>query len=54
MHKTLWDRYSKKLHSEDEVANREIPGDWVYYRHFVMNPISLDEALSTSEEGAIK
>ncbi len=42
----LWDEYKKKLTSANEAVQAVKSGDWVYYSHFVMTPVTLDKALA--------
>lgn len=46
MRKTIWDQYRNKLRTADEAVKVVKSGDWVYYSHFVMNPVTLDRALA--------
>jgi len=46
MRKTIWDQYRNKLRTADEAVKVVKSGDWVYYSHFVMTPVTLDAALA--------
>jgi len=46
MRKAIWDKYRSKLIIADQAAKVVKSGDWVYYSHFVMNPVTLDRALA--------
>lgn len=46
MRKTIWDQYRNKLRTADDAVKAVKSGDWVYYSHFVMNPVALDHALA--------
>lgn len=46
MRKTIWDQYRNKLRTADEAVKVVKSGDWVYYSHFVMTPVTLDRALA--------
>jgi len=46
MRKNIWDQYRNKLRTADEAVKVVKTGDWVYYSHFVMTPVTLDRALS--------
>jgi len=46
MRKAVWDEYRNKLRSADEAVKIVKSGDWVYYSHFVMTPVTLDKALA--------
>ena len=46
MRKTIWDQYRNKLRIADEAVKVVKSGDWVYYSHFVMTPVTLDSALA--------
>ena len=46
MRKSIWDQYKNKLRTADEAVKAVKSGDWVYYSHFVMNPVTLDRALA--------
>ncbi len=46
MRKTIWDQYRNKLRSADEAVKVVNSGDWVYYSHFAMTPVTLDRALA--------
>jgi acyl-CoA hydrolase len=46
MRKTIWDQYRNKLRTADEAVKVVKSGDWVYYSHFVMIPVTLDGALA--------
>ena len=46
MRKTVWDQYRNKLRTAEEAVKAVKSGDWVYYSHFVMTPVTLDRALA--------
>jgi butyryl-CoA:acetate CoA-transferase len=46
MRKTIWDEYRNKLRTADEAVKVVKSGDWVYYSHFAMTPVTLDKALA--------
>jgi acyl-CoA hydrolase len=46
MRKNIWDQYRNKLRTADEAVKVVKSGDWIYYSHFVMNPVTLDRALA--------
>lgn len=46
MRKTIWDQYRNKLKTAEEAVQVVKSGDWVYYSHFVMTPVILDQALA--------
>ncbi|MGO9139350.1 MAG: acetyl-CoA hydrolase/transferase family protein [Syntrophales bacterium] len=46
MRKVIWDQYRSKLITADQAAKVVKSGDWVYFSHFVMNPVALDKALA--------
>jgi butyryl-CoA:acetate CoA-transferase len=46
MRRALWDEYKNKLKTAEEAAKTVKSGDWVYYSHFVMTPVTLDKALA--------
>ncbi len=46
MRKTVWDQYRNKLRTAESAVRAVKSGDWVYYSHFVMTPVTLDRALA--------
>ncbi len=46
MRKTIWDQYRNKRKTAEEAVQVVKSGDWVYYSHFVMTPVTLDRALA--------
>ncbi|MBN1382607.1 MAG: butyryl-CoA:acetate CoA-transferase [Deltaproteobacteria bacterium] len=46
MRKSIWDQYRNKLKTVEEAVKFVDSGDWVYYSHFVMTPVALDQALA--------
>jgi len=46
MRKVIWDHYRNKLRTAAEAVKAVRSGDWVYYSHFVMTPVTLDRALA--------
>jgi butyryl-CoA:acetate CoA-transferase len=46
MGKAHWNEYRNKLRTAEEAAGIVKSGDWVYYSHFAMMPVTLDEALA--------
>ena len=46
MRKTIWDQYRNKLKKAEDAVKAVKSGDWVYYSHFVMFPVTLDRALA--------
>jgi acyl-CoA hydrolase len=46
MRKTIWDQYRNKRKTAEEAVRVVKSGDWVYYSHFVMTPVTLDRALA--------
>ena len=46
MRSTLWNQYRSKVRSAEDAVKIVKSGDWVYYSHFVMFPVTLDKALA--------
>ncbi len=46
MRRNIWDQYRNKLRTAEEAVRVVKSGDWVYYSHFVMTPVTLDQALA--------
>ncbi len=50
MRKTVWDQYRNKLRTAEVAVKAVKSGDWVYYSHFVMTPVTLDKALAERKD----
>jgi butyryl-CoA:acetate CoA-transferase len=46
----IWDQYRNKLRTAREAVKAVKSGDWVYYSHFVMTPVTLDKALAERKD----
>lgn len=50
MRTAIWEQYRQKKRSAQEAVKCVESGDWVYYSHFVMTPVTLDMALADRKD----